>query len=258
MGKFLVAVWVSQRAGRFAAGRALSIPYALSAIPSALLKGARRLWQSFAHGLPRQPLGGMAKRVIDIALAGTALLFLTPVMLVIAGLIRLLMGGPVIFRHGRIGHQGRPFVCYKFRTMACDADELLARHLAANPAAAREWRVNRKLAHDPRVTPLGHLLRKSSIDELPQLFNVLRGEMSLVGPRPIVPEEMVLYGRRIGVYLGVRPGITGLWQVCGRNSVSYRARIARDCYYVRHWSLKLDLALMLKTIPAVLKVDQTS
>ncbi len=142
--------------------------------------------------------------------------------------------------------------------MASNSDELLERHLAANPAAAREWRANCKLAHDPRVTPLGHLLRKSSLDELPQLFNVLRGEMSLVGPRPIVPGEIVRYGRHIGAYLSVRPGITGLWQVRGRNSVSYRARVARDRYYARHWSLKLDLALMLKTIPAVLKFDQTS
>jgi exopolysaccharide production protein ExoY len=207
---------------------------------------------------PPQPLGGPAKRAVDVALALALLILGTPLMLVVAGLIRLLMGGPVVFGHKRIGYQGRAFVCYKFRTMAANAQELLERHLADNPEAAREWRATHKLANDPRVTALGHILRKSSLDELPQLFNVLRGDMSLIGPRPIVPEEVARYGRHAGAYFSARPGLTGMWQTSGRNSVSYRARVARDRYYARHWSLWLDLVLLAKTIPAVLKFDQTA
>ena len=207
---------------------------------------------------PPEPLGGRAKRTVDVALALALLILATPLMLVVAGLIRLLMGGPVVFGHKRVGYRGRVFICYKFRTMAANTQELLERHLADNPEAAREWRATRKLANDPRVTTLGHILRKSSLDELPQLFNVLRGDMSLIGPRPIVPEEVARYGRHTEAYFSARPGITGVWQTSGRNSVSYRARVARDRYYARNWSLWLDLVLLAKTIPAVLKFDQTA
>jgi exopolysaccharide production protein ExoY len=207
---------------------------------------------------PGQPLGGLAKRAIDVVLAGLLLLLSAPIMLLVAASIRLLMGGPVVFGHNRVGHRGRHFVCYKFRTMASNAEELLQRHLAANPDAAREWRATHKLASDPRVTALGHILRKSSLDELPQLFNVLRGDMSLIGPRPIVPDEVARYGRHAAAYFIARPGITGVWQTNGRSSVSYSTRVACDRYYMRHWSLRLDLELLLKTVPAVLKFDQTS
>jgi exopolysaccharide production protein ExoY len=205
-----------------------------------------------------QPLGGAAKRAVDLVLALTLIVLAAPVMALVAALIWLGMGGPVIFGHKRVGFQGRNFACYKFRTMACNAGELLERHLAANPDAAREWAATHKLANDPRVTRLGHVLRKSSLDELPQLFNVLRGDMSLIGPRPIVAEEVARYGRHIHAYLAARPGITGMWQTSGRSSVSYLARVARDRYYARRWSLWLDLVLLVKTIPAVLKFDQTA
>lgn len=207
---------------------------------------------------PRRPLGGFAKRAVDVVLAGLLLVLAAPMLLVVAAAVRLLIGGPVIFRHERVGYRGRRFVCYKFRTMARDAEQLLERHLAADPEAAREWQATCKLAHDPRVTVLGHILRKSSLDEMPQLLNVLRGDMSLVGPRPVVPDEVARYGRHARAYLCTRPGITGMWQTNGRNSVSYRTRVVCDRYYARHWSLRLDLVLLLKTIPAVLKFKQTS
>jgi exopolysaccharide production protein ExoY len=206
----------------------------------------------------RQPLGGLAKRAADMVLAGLLLLLAAPVMLLVAAAIRLLMGGPVVFGHARVGYGGRTFVCYKFRSMASNAKELLAKHLAENPEAAREWQATHKLANDPRVTPLGRLLRKTSLDELPQLFNVLIGDMSLIGPRPIVPDEIARYGRHAPAYFTARPGITGVWQTNGRSSVSYRTRVACDLYYARHWSLALDLKLLVRTVPAVLKFDQTS
>jgi exopolysaccharide production protein ExoY len=205
-----------------------------------------------------EPLGGVAKRAVDVILASLLLLLSAPVMLAVAAAIRLSMGGPVLFGHRRVGYRGCAFVCYKLRTMPNNAQELLERHLAQSPEAAREWQATRKLANDPRVTPLGRLLRKSSLDELPQLLNVLRGDMSLIGPRPIVPDEVAQYGRHARAYFIARPGITGVWQTNGRSSVSYRARVACDRYYAQHWSLLLDLKLLLKTIPAVLKPDQTS
>ena len=159
-------------------------------------------------------------------------------MLLVAAAIWLFTGGPVVFAHKRIGYRGRAFVCYKFRTMAGNAQELLEKHLAENPEAAREWQATRKLSNDPRTTALGRFLRKSSLDELPQLLNVLNGDMSLVGPRPIVPDELTHYGRSARAYLCARPGITGMWQTNGRSSVSYRARVACDRFYARHWSLR--------------------
>jgi exopolysaccharide production protein ExoY len=217
-----------------------------------------------SEGLPltrdssNQPLGGRRKRVVDVTLGVAALILTAPIILLVATLIRVFMGGPIVFAQRRVGYRGRNFICYKFRTMSCNAQELLRQHLAANQEAAREWHTTHKLANDPRVSGLGHILRKSSLDELPQLFNVLRGDMSLVGPRPIVPEEVRKYGRHFHAYVRARPGITGMWQTSGRNSVSYSARVARDCHYARHWSLRLDLFLLLKTIPAVLKFDQTA
>ena len=183
---------------------------------------------------------------------------LAPIMILVAGLIRLLLGKPILFAQERVGFDGKSFICYKFRTMVRDADEVLDRHLLANPAAAEEWQETRKLKNDPRVTCLGNVLRKSSMDELPQLFNVLRGDMSLVGPRPVLPDEIARYGHHVGAYLRARPGLTGMWQATGRSSVGYIGRIARDCYYARHWSLGLDLLLVLKTIPALMDFDNTA
>jgi exopolysaccharide production protein ExoY len=160
------------------------------------------------------------------------------------------MGGPIIFSHRRIGHNGVAFNCYKFRTMIRNSDEFMRQYLAVNPDAAHEWATTRKLKRDPRVTALGNLLRRSSLDELPQFINVLRGEMSCVGPRPIVPEELKFYGASTSEYLRARPGLTGAWQVSGRSDTSYKERVALDCKYVREWSLRTDIVILLKTIPA--------
>ena len=206
----------------------------------------------------QQPLGGLPKRVLDITGASIALVLLLPLMLIVTALVRIFMGGPAIFAQQRVGVGGRMFTCYKFRTMVTNGEEVLRRHLDADPKASREWKETRKLANDPRVGCLGNVLRKSSLDELPQLFNVLRGDMSLVGPRPVVPDELAYYGRHVGVYLKARPGLTGAWQVSGRNRLSYAARVARDRHYVRHWSLAVDLAVLIKTIPAILKFSETA
>jgi lipopolysaccharide/colanic/teichoic acid biosynthesis glycosyltransferase len=181
------------------------------------------------------------------------LLFLLPVLVMIALAVRMQDGGPAIFAHRRIGKDGKTFRCYKFRSMRVDAEARLADVLAQDPEARAEWARDHKLRRDPRVTALGDLLRRSSLDELPQLFNVLRGEMSLVGPRPIVEEERVRYGRRIRYYCAVKPGITGLWQVSGRNDVSYRTRVALDACYARRKCFALDLYILLVTVPSVLR-----
>ena len=181
-----------------------------------------------------------------------ALLFLLPLMLAVALAIWVQDRGPVLFAHRRVGLGGRSFYCLKFRSMALDAEARLQSLLANDPVAAAEWAADHKLRNDPRVTPLGAFLRKTSLDELPQLFNVLKGEMSLVGPRPIVDAEIVRYGRRFNDYCRVKPGITGLWQVSGRNDVSYRTRVAMDAVYAKHKSGRLDVWILAATIPAVL------
>jgi lipopolysaccharide/colanic/teichoic acid biosynthesis glycosyltransferase len=189
---------------------------------------------------------------MNIIVALVALIFLAPVMIAVAMSVFAQDGGPILFAHRRIGRGGRHFLCLKFRTMAVDAERRLADLLAADPDARAEWERDHKLRDDPRVTGLGAFLRRSSLDELPQLFNVLRGEMSLVGPRPIVDAEVAKYGHRFGHYCAVKPGITGLWQVSGRNDTSYRTRIALDCVYARERSLLLDSYIILSTVPAVL------
>ncbi|PSC04013.1 sugar transferase [Alsobacter soli] len=203
-------------------------------------------------------VGGWPKRVLDLAIALLALVLLLPIMLFIMALIRAKMGGPVIYSHTRVGQNGRPFSCLKFRTMVKDSDLALRRHLASDPAAAREWREFRKLHNDPRVTPLGAMLRKSSLDELPQLFNVLRGDMSCVGPRPVPADELERYGAHAADYARARPGLTGLWQTSGRNLRTYEERIALDCEYVQNWSLWSDVVILAKTIPAVMNFDETA
>jgi exopolysaccharide production protein ExoY len=204
------------------------------------------------------PLGGWFKRAADLLIAAIALVLAAPVMLVVALLIKMTLGGPTLFSHGRVGFRGKPFNCYKFRSMVANSDELLTQHLANNPEAAREWEEFRKLRNDPRVTLLGQMLRKSSLDELPQLFNVLRGEMSCVGPRPIVQEELCRYGSHVGEYFQARPGLTGLWQVSGRSSTDYAERVSLDSHYVRNWSPWLDLVILLRTVIAVMRFDRTS
>ncbi|MBU1362176.1 MAG: sugar transferase [Gammaproteobacteria bacterium] len=191
-------------------------------------------------------------RFLDIVIALAVLLFIAPLMLVIAGLIKLQDGGPALFRQSRIGHGGEAFYCLKFRTMVTDAEVRLNALLARDPEVRREWELDHKLRKDPRITALGAFLRKSSLDELPQLFNVLKGEMSLVGPRPIVTAEIPRYGRWFAYYCAVRPGVTGLWQVNGRNNVSYRRRVALDVLYARTVGVRRYVQIMAATVPAVL------
>ena len=191
-------------------------------------------------------------RVLDVTIALAVLVFVAPLMLVIAGLIKLQDGGPALFGHTRIGQGGRSFKCLKFRSMVVDAEARLNALLARDPEARREWEADHKLRKDPRITALGAFLRKSSLDELPQLFNVLKGEMSLVGPRPIVTSEVVRYGRWFPYYCAVKPGVTGLWQVNGRNDVSYRRRVALDVLFARTNGVRRYLKIMGATVPAVL------
>lgn len=191
-------------------------------------------------------------RVLDVMIALAVLIFVAPLMLVIAGLIKMQDGGPALFGHSRIGQGGRSFKCLKFRSMVVDAEARLNALLARDPEARREWEADHKLRKDPRITALGAFLRKSSLDELPQLFNVLKGEMSLVGPRPIVTAEIVRYGRWFPYYCSVKPGVTGLWQVNGRNDVSYRRRVALDVLFARTNGVRRYVQIMSATIPAVL------
>jgi lipopolysaccharide/colanic/teichoic acid biosynthesis glycosyltransferase len=161
-------------------------------------------------------------------------------------------GGPMFFAHRRIGIGGKPFYCLKFRTMVTDADLVLKEAIAHDPALAAEWNATQKLRNDPRVTRIGRFLRMTSLDELPQLINVLLRHMSLVGPRPIVESEVRFYGDDIAHYYNTRPGLTGLWQVSGRSNTSYTRRVQLDVWYVNNWSVWLDIAVLLKTLPAVL------
>jgi exopolysaccharide production protein ExoY len=196
-------------------------------------------------------VGGGLKRWFDVAAALAALLLLMPLLGLIALAIKLWDGGPVFYRHSRVGLKGTAFDCLKFRSMVTNADEVLARYLAANSEAADEWQKNHKLKRDPRITPLGSSMRKTSIDELPQLLNILKGEMSFVGPRPIVTEEIPKYGSTIEHYLCTRPGLTGPWQVGGRNDLDYATRVALDRGYVENWSFWRDLRIIAKTARVV-------
>ena len=192
------------------------------------------------------------KRCLDLALVLASAPVTLPLLASVALIVRLFSGNPVFYRQRRIGLHGQAFDVIKFRTMRPDAEHLLSAHLDDDPTLHEQWRLNHKLEDDPRLTRVGRWLRRTSLDELPQLINVLRGEMSLVGPRPIVEEEMALYGREAAVLHRVPPGLTGLWQVSGRNDLPYRRRVALDAAYVRDWSLRLDLALLGRTFLAVI------
>ncbi|SBW09679.1 Exopolysaccharide biosynthesis protein [uncultured delta proteobacterium] len=192
------------------------------------------------------------KRCMDCLLTLLAGIVAFPAMLVLAVAIRRDSPGPAFFKQQRIGRNGKHFSVYKFRTMAVNAAELLEKHLAENPEAREEWEKTQKLKNDPRITRVGHLLRKTSLDELPQILNVLRGEMSLVGPRPIVDNEIARYGKAYALYTRVRPGITGLWQVSGRNDLPYADRVWLDRHYVCNWSVWLDILIIARTVPEVL------
>ncbi|MDE0878199.1 MAG: sugar transferase [Sphingomonas bacterium] len=190
-------------------------------------------------------------RALDVVIAGLALVFLLPLMAIIAALVWMTDRGPIVFAHHRIGRGGRVFPCLKFRSMVTDSSARLQELLERDPVARAEWARDHKLKNDPRITKIGNFLRKSSFDELPQLINVLRGEMSLVGPRPIVDAEIPRYGRYFAHYCAVRPGITGLWQVSGRNDVNYRRRVAFDVIYGRNRSVRTNMRIIAATVPAV-------
>jgi undecaprenyl-phosphate galactose phosphotransferase len=193
-----------------------------------------------------------AKRSFDIVGALILGLLFLPLILAIIALIRI-EGEPILFWHKRIGRNGRIFHCVKFRTMVRNAEHVLRHLLNEHPELRDEWTKNFKLRNDPRITMTGRVLRLTSLDELPQLWNVLRGEMSLVGPRPVVRAELLRYGRNASRYLAVKPGLTGLWQVKGRNDTTYRRRVAMDKFYVQNQSILLDFYILAATPTAVLR-----
>jgi exopolysaccharide production protein ExoY len=210
------------------------------------------------HGAPRRerhqtvrPPGEIAKRLVDVIGALILALLLSPVLLVV-GMALARDRGPVIYRHARTGRHGRAFRCLKFRTMVPNAEQVLTDLLVEDLELQLEWARDQKLRNDPRVTAIGRFLRRTSLDELPQLWNVLKGDMSLVGPRPVVREELLRYGRRLDDYLAAKPGITGLWQVMGRNDTNYRRRVALDTYYARKRNLLLDVFILIRTVKVVL------
>ncbi|WP_156679500.1 sugar transferase [Sphingomonas profundi] len=194
----------------------------------------------------------LVKLAADRALALALLAFLLPALVLLVALIVCVSFGWPFFAHERVGRDGRTFRCLKLRSMRPNAAEMLRHILETDPAAAREWESNRKLRDDPRIIPLGRFIRATSLDELPQLFNILRGEMSFVGPRPITSAELVRYGAGASHYLAVTPGLTGLWQVSGRSDIGYAERVALDVDYVETWSLYGDLKILLRTPRAVL------
>ena len=198
-----------------------------------------------------RPINRWIKTIFDYVLTITGTIAISPILIVIALWIYKDSPGPVIFKHRRIGKNGKEFNCYKFRSMCVDAKEKLEQLLKTDPEAKAEWEKDFKLKNDPRITRSGAFLRKTSLDELPQIFNVLKGEMSLVGPRPIIRDEMARYGEYINDYLMVKPGITGMWQVSGRSDTNYKQRVQLDSWYVRNWSVWLDLMLLWRTSKTV-------
>ena len=209
-------------------------------------------YSSTRHNRTENETGTGAKRVLDIAIASLALVFVFPLLLVVGILIRMQDGGKAVYAQKRYGRNGRTFNCYKLRSMVANADERLKEILETDPAARAEWEETQKFVNDPRITPLGHFIRKTSIDELPQLVNIIRGEMSLVGPRPIVENEIAKYGEYYRDYCAVRPGLTGLWQVEGRSNTTYDERVQLDVKYASSRTFIGDIMIMLRTVPAVL------
>jgi lipopolysaccharide/colanic/teichoic acid biosynthesis glycosyltransferase len=209
-----------------------------------------------SHALPiheaalvRRTFSMRAKRAVDIVTASLMLLVALPIFAFVAMLVGLTSPGPILFKQTRLGKNGKPFTCLKFRTMVQDAELQLAMHQELKELYAREF----KIKDDPRITAVGRFLRKTSLDELPQLFNILEGSMSLVGPRPIVPLEIAKYGPYGNKLLSVRPGLTGVWQVCGRSDTTYDERIIMDMFYVDESSVSMDLKLLCSTVPTVIK-----
>ena len=266
-------------------GRKLGIQRAVIAMPGVAREKLLKLVETHSHSFPHllivpdlfgfsslwvdaRDLGGVLglelrqnlmlksrrfmKRFLDLALILSTAVVSIPLMLVIALLIKLTSSGPVLFGHARIGRGGECFKAWKFRSMCHNAEEILQDYLGKHPELRAEWARDHKLKDDPRVTWIGKVLRRTSLDELPQLWNILVGEMSLVGPRPIVAAEIPKYGDSFELYSKVRPGLTGLWQVSGRNNTSYDRRVVLDAYYVRTWSGWLDIYILARTIRVVL------
>ncbi|TYY55968.1 undecaprenyl-phosphate galactose phosphotransferase WbaP [Klebsiella pneumoniae] len=194
------------------------------------------------------------KRSFDIIGSTLIIAMISPLLIYISRKVKA-DGGPAIYGHERIGKGGRKFKCLKFRSMVINSQEVLSELLASSPEAKAEWDATFKLKEDPRITKIGHFLRRTSLDELPQLFNVLKGEMSLVGPRPIITAELERYNEEVEYYLLSKPGMTGLWQVSGRSDVDYETRVYLDAWYVKNWSMWNDIAILFKTITVVLKRD---
>ena len=224
----------------------------MSSAEVSILFSEKILMLNLRNNLSR-PYNRAIKRIFDLTLTICGGLMISPVLLVIAIMVGIDNRGRIIFAHKRVGTAGKKFPCYKFQTMIPNAEEKLKEYLAENPAAKREWEETFKLTNDPRVTKLGSFLRRTSLDELPQLWNVIRGEMSLVGPRPIVQAEVERYGKNIREYYMVPPGITGMWQVSGRSDTTYPERVAMDTWYVRNWSVWIDIMYLFKTVKAVLQ-----
>lgn len=201
------------------------------------------------------PGSRLFKRTLDLALVLSSSVVILPLIAIIAALIKLTSPGPVFFGQRRYGRGGQPFIAWKFRSMVANASELLDQHLTSDPSLRQEWNCSQKLRRDPRITSFGRLLRHTSLDELPQLWNILIGEMSLVGPRPIVASEITRYGEDFALFKKVTPGLTGMWQVSGRNLLTYQQRVNFDLYYVRNWSIWLDLHILARTVRTVLRGD---
>lgn len=213
---------------------------------------------SLASDEPHPSITSKAKRLLDLVGVASFLILFWWIIVIVAILVRITSGPPVIFAHQRQGFRRKTFNCLKFRSMTPNADAVLAEHLSRSPEAREQWNREFKLANDPRITRFGSLLRKSSLDELPQLVNILRGEMSLVGPRPVTSMELdKYYGEYTSAYIAVKPGLTGLWQVSGRSDLTYQQRVDLDVTYVRNWSLRLDLVIILKTFAAVIRTGET-
>jgi exopolysaccharide production protein ExoY len=227
-------------------GRDIALPVTAPKMP---LRGA-----GHSQGDPMRQAGDSqwGGRAFDIVIALVAILVFLPFLLLAALAIKASAPGPILFVQRRVGCDGKLFPCLKFRTMVVNSQEVLDTLLEGSPEARAEWERDQKLRRDPRITPIGAILRKSSLDELPQLFNILVGHMSVVGPRPIVEAEIRRYGLRFNAYCSVRPGLTGLWQVSGRNEVSYEARVRLDAFYALRKSMLYDLAICMRTVPAVL------
>lgn len=211
------------------------------------------VWDDLPNARARYAVhSSVTKRVMDLAFAVPVVIFVSPLLMLIYALLKVFDPGPALFTQMRVGRDGREFMVYKFRTMRVDAEARLAEMLEKNPRAAAEWARFQKLRNDPRVTVVGRVLRKSSLDELPQLLNILRGEMSVIGPRPVTAAEMARYGADVPFYTAVRPGVLGLWQVKGRNRLTYPERVALDVQYVKTWSVWQDFKIMAMAIPVVL------